>query len=70
MYTKSVKLSLLKAQKCSGVDNYIEIKLKEINMLRYMCDDCVVYIQNVNGILKEMHKSVDKNNKYLMECKR
>lgn len=38
--------------------------------MEYMCDDCVVYIQNVGGILKEMRKSVDRNNKYMREYKR
>ena len=50
------------ALKCSGLDSYTEI-----NVLRYMCGDCVIYIQNVDGILKEMLKSMDKNKKYLRE---
>ena len=58
------------ALKCSGLYNYTEIKLKEIYMFRYMCGDCVVYIQTVDGILKNMHKSMDKNTKYLREYKR
>ena len=57
------------ALKCLGLDNYTECKLKEINMMEYMWHDYVVYIQIVDGILKKMHKLVDKNNKYLREYK-
>lgn len=55
--------------KCSGLDQYSSNVLDTNKMIKFMCDDCVQYIQNVDLIVKEMQDSVIQNSNYLKEYK-
>lgn len=55
--------------KCSGIDQYSYKILGENNYIRYMCNDCILYIQNVDMVLREIQEAVDKNKQNLIEYK-
>lgn len=41
--------------KCSGLDKYFSYVIELCNILRYMCPDCVTYMQKVYLVLKEIY---------------
>lgn len=57
------------AVKCSGLDGYQAKVLGEHPMLKFICEECVTYIRNVDLILRDITESVNKNNRYLKEYK-
>lgn len=57
------------ADKCAGLDQYSSKILEGNPYLRYMCDDCVQYIHNVDFALREIQDGVNKNKVNLVEYK-
>lgn len=55
--------------KCSGLDQYSAGILETNKFIRFMCDDCVQYIHNVDLVLKEIQDGVNKNKQNLAEYK-
>lgn len=55
------------AVKCSGLDQYTSDILDTNEMIKFMCGDCILYIHNVDMVLKEMQEVVKKNRNYLKE---
>lgn len=56
-------------KKCAGIDQYSAKIIDEDNFVRYICNDCMLYIQNVGIALREIQASVDKNKQTLLEYK-
>lgn len=56
-------------QKCSGVDQYSAKVLENNNFVRYICDDCIQYIHNVDLMLRAIQDSVGENRQNLVEYK-
>lgn len=56
-------------KKCAGIDQYSGNIMSENNFIRFICDDCIMYIQNVDLVLKGIQDSVDKNKRILVEYK-
>lgn len=55
--------------KCSGLDqSTINIVYTNKNV-KFICEDCVLYIQNVDLVLQNMESAVTKNNQHLREYK-
>ncbi|XP_036340117.1 uncharacterized protein LOC118749421 [Rhagoletis pomonella] len=54
-------------RRCSGLDQCSIDKLQECEMLRFMCADCVHYVNNVDDILKDMQMVVKQNGQQLQE---
>lgn len=57
------------ANKCSGLDQYSSGILNTNPMIRFICGDCVLYIQNVDLVLKDVQEIVQKNGNHLKEYK-
>ncbi|XP_055388350.1 uncharacterized protein LOC129616828 [Condylostylus longicornis] len=55
--------------KCAGLDEYQIGIIESNNKIRFMCDECILYIQNVDMVLQKMDCAVQKNNEYLKEYK-
>ena len=43
--------------------------MDEHNFIRFMCDDCMQYIQNIDLVLREVQDEVHKNKQNLVEYK-
>lgn len=56
-------------KKCAGIDQYSAKIIDEDNFVRFICDDCLQYIHNVDLVLKEIQDGVDKNKITLKEYK-
>ena len=57
------------AVKCSGVEQYSSGILDSNPMIKFICEDCILYIHNVDLVLKDMQEVVKKNSNYLKEYK-
>lgn len=57
------------SSKCAAIDQYSSKILEASNFIRFMCDDCVQYIHNVDLVLKDIQDGVYKNKQNLMEYK-
>lgn len=57
------------ASKCSNIDQYSIGILNKHNFIRFICDDCVHYIHNIEELLREIHDGVEKNKQQLNEYK-
>lgn len=55
--------------KCSGIDQYSINVLNSNGMIKFICNECILYIHNVDMALREIHESVDKNKDNLREYK-
>lgn len=55
--------------KCSGLDQYSNNMFGSNKMIKFMCEDCVMYIHNVDLVLKDMQVSVNKSKDNLSEYK-
>lgn len=55
--------------KCAGIDQYSAKILDANNFVRFICDDCLQYIQNVDLVLKDIQEDVNKNKQNLTEYK-
>lgn len=55
--------------KCSGIDQYSINVLNSNGMIKFICDECILYIHNVDIAMREIHESVDKNKENLREYK-
>lgn len=62
---KSYHLSL----QCSRLDRYGSNIFDTCAMIRFMCDDCMLYISNVDMALKDIHEMIKKNGNKLQEYK-
>lgn len=47
--------------KCSGLDQYSIGILENKNFIRFMCDDCVQYVHNVDLVITEIQNGVERN---------
>ena len=47
-------------KKCAGIDQYSTKILKENNFVRFICYDCLQYIQNVDIVLNIIQEDVKK----------
>lgn len=56
-------------RKCAGIDQYSEKIFTEGGFVRYMCDDCMQYIQNIDFAMQEIQESVNKNRQTLLDYK-
>lgn len=56
-------------KKCAGIDQYSAKVFDETNYIRFICDDCTQYIQNVDLVLREIQDNVNKNKQTLAEYK-
>lgn len=56
--------------KCAGIDHNVMKTIENTKMLKFICDDCMQYIYNVDLVLKEVQDSVNKNQRYLTEYKK
>lgn len=56
-------------KKCAGIDQYSAKIIDEDNFVRYICNDCMLYIQNVDLVVREIQNSVDKNRQTLLDYK-
>lgn len=57
------------SSKCSGIDQYSQKILETNNFIRFICDDCVQYIHNVDMVLKNIQDEVVKNTNKMVEYK-
>lgn len=57
------------AIKCSGIDQYSTNIIGTNSMIKFICEDCIMYIHNVDHVLKDMQDSVNKNKGNLAEYK-
>lgn len=55
--------------KCCGVDQYNLKILESNNFIRYMCDDCIQYVHNLDLVLAEVQEEVRKNKQHLIDYK-
>lgn len=55
--------------KCSGLDEYSSGVLNQSSMIKYVCMDCMQYIQNIDLVVKELQVQVERNSQYLNEYK-
>lgn len=51
--------------RCSGFDESTLGLISAKNMVRFICDECIVYIHNIDMVLREMQECVNKNSQYL-----
>lgn len=56
-------------KKCAGIDQYSAKTVDENKFIRYICDDCMQYIINIDVVLKEIQDEVIKNKQNQMEYK-
>lgn len=56
-------------KKCGGIDQYSANIFDQNNFIRFICDDCMQYIQNVDMMLKEIQVTVNKNEQTLLNYK-
>lgn len=56
-------------KKCAGIDQYSANIMNEDNFVRYICDDCMLYIQNVDLVLREIQMNVVNNKQTLIDYK-
>ncbi|XP_055388117.1 uncharacterized protein LOC129616490 [Condylostylus longicornis] len=57
------------AIKCSGLEQAASNLLDSNRCIKFICDECILYIQNVDIILQNIDCAVKKNNDYLNEYK-
>ena len=57
------------SKNCSGINQYSIGILDSDNYLRFMCDDCLQYIHNVDMAIDEIQNSVNKRKENLVEYK-
>lgn len=57
------------AASCSGLDRTSSGILDRNEMIRFICEDCILYIHNVDLVLKDVQEAVKKNSNYLKEYK-
>lgn len=57
------------ALKCSGLDQSTLNIVYTNNNVKFICDDCLLYIQNVDLVLQNMERAVNRNNEHLKEYK-
>ena len=57
-------------KKCSGIDQYSIGVLESNNFVRFICEDCMQYIRNVDLALGEIQDGVRINKQNLKEYKR
>lgn len=57
------------ASKCCGIDQYSSRILEGNNYVRFVCDDCMQYIHNVDMVLKDIQEEVRKNKQGLIDYK-
>lgn len=55
--------------KCSGLEQYSSGILDTNPMIKFICEDCILYIHNVDLVLKDMQEVVNRNGNYLKEYK-
>lgn len=55
--------------KCAGIDNYSAGILGKNNFVRFVCEDCMQLIQNIDMALKDILDDVKKSKHYLVEYK-
>lgn len=55
--------------KCAGLDKFSSSVLTTTNNLKFICDECILYIHNVDMVLQKMDCAVEKNSGYLKEYK-
>lgn len=53
------------AKKCSGVDQYARGILESGGFIRFICDECLQYIHNVDLVIGDIQNNVKKNNQNL-----
>ena len=56
-------------KKYAGIDQYSSKILEEDNFVRFMCDECLQYIQNVDLVLNVVQEDVKGNKQALQEYK-
>lgn len=56
-------------KKCSGLDQYSRGILESIGLIRYICDDCIHYMHNIDKALVDIQKNMEKNCNNLTEYK-
>lgn len=54
---------------CSGLDQYCLKALETNGFLKFMCDDCMIYIHNVDQVLKDIQDGVNQSKNNLKEYK-
>lgn len=57
------------SSKCSGLDQYSLKVLDGNNFVRYMCDECVQYIRDVDMVVKEIQYDVQRSRQSLKDYK-
>lgn len=57
------------APKCSGIDNYSLGVLGKGNFIRFICDNCIRYVLNVDEVLRHVLDCTQKNKQRLSEYK-
>lgn len=55
--------------KCAGIDQYSAKILDAGGFVRFICDDCIQYIHNVDLVLKEIQDGVIRNRQSLIDYK-
>lgn len=55
--------------KCAGLDQYSAKILDTGGFVRFICDDCIQYIHNIDMVLKEIQDDVKRNRQNLVEYK-
>lgn len=48
-------------KKCSGLDQYSVGIIDSVTMVRFVCDDCMLYVFNVDLAIREIGEVVKKN---------
>ena len=56
-------------EKYAGIDQYSAKMMVEHNSIRFICDDCMHYIQNIDLVLREGQDEVHKNKQNLVKYK-
>ena len=55
--------------KCSGLEDYALNALNQYSMLRFMCENCVTYIHNMDHVMKNLQCEINRNNILINEYK-
>ncbi|XP_017467071.1 PREDICTED: uncharacterized protein LOC108359646 [Rhagoletis zephyria] len=58
-----------RTQACASADDYSLKALENCPLLRFMCDNCMMYIANVDEALREMIGIAEANNMNVIEQK-
>lgn len=58
-----------RTSKCAGIDQYSAKILESDNFVRFICDDCIQYVHNVDSALKNIQDDIYKNKQHLNEYK-